>query len=68
MLIADQANHLPLQINAGTKTKLVNFVTLIKSFQVANANQDAFETADMVAKKTGLVQELKKEHRSCQPS
>ena len=59
--VADQANHLPLQINAGAKTKLVNFATLVKSFQVANCNQDAFETADMVAKKTGLVQELKKE-------
>ena len=59
--VADQANHLPLQINASAKTKLVNFATLIKSFQVANGNQDAFETADMVAKKTGLVQELKKE-------
>ena len=59
--VADQANHLPLQINAGIKTKLVNFATLIKSFQVANGNQDAFETADMVAKKTGLLQELKKE-------
>ena len=59
--VADQANHLPLQIHAGAKTKLVNFATLIKSFQVANANQTAFETADMVAKKTGLVQELKKE-------
>ena len=59
--VADQANNLPLQIHAGAKTKLVNFATLIKSFQVANGNQDAFETADMVAKKTGLVQELKKE-------
>ena len=59
--VADQANHLPLQISASAKTKLVNFSTLIKSFQVANGNQDAFETADMVAKKTGLVQELKKE-------
>ena len=59
--VVDQANHLPLQINAGAKTKLVNFATLIKSFQVANDNQDAFVMADMVAKKTGLVQELKKE-------
>ena len=59
--VADQANHLPLQISASAKTKLVNFATLIKSFQVANGNQDAFQTADMVAKKTGLVQELKKE-------
>ena len=59
--VADRANELPLNINAGTKTKLVNFATLIKSFQAADKKQDAFQTADMVAKKTGLVQELKKE-------
>ena len=59
--VVDQVGSLPLTINAGTKTKLINFATLIKSFQVANASQDAFATADMVAKKTGLVQELKKE-------
>lgn len=59
--VADRANELPLNINAGTKTKLVNFATLIKSFQAADTKQDAFQTADMVAKKTGLVQELKNE-------
>jgi len=59
--VVDQVGTLPLTINAGTKTKLINFATLIKSFQVANASQDAFATSDMVAKKTGLVQELKKE-------
>ena len=59
--VVDQVGTLPLTINAGTKTKLINFATLIKSFQVVNASQDAFATADMVAKKTGLVQELKKE-------
>ncbi|MGB2233606.1 MAG: ATP-dependent helicase, partial [Flavobacteriaceae bacterium] len=51
--VADRANELPLNINAGTKTKLVNFATLIKSFQAADTKQDAFQTADMVAKKTG---------------
>ena len=59
--VADRANELPLNINAATKTKLVNFATLIKSFQAADTKQNAFQTADMVAKKTGLVQELKKE-------
>ncbi|MCH2655546.1 MAG: UvrD-helicase domain-containing protein, partial [Flavobacteriales bacterium] len=59
--IADRANGLLLNINAATKTKLVNFATLIKSFQAADTKQNAFQTADMVAKKTGLVQELKKE-------
>ncbi|MEC7617847.1 MAG: 3'-5' exonuclease, partial [Bacteroidota bacterium] len=59
--IADRANGLLLNINSATKTKLVNFATLIKSFQAADTKQNAFQTADMVAKKTGLVQELKKE-------
>ena len=34
---------------------------MIKSFQVINENQDAFYLADHVTKKTGLVQELKKD-------
>jgi len=34
---------------------------MIKSFQVINENQDAFFLADHVSKKTGLVQELKKD-------
>ena len=59
--VADGANGLLLNINAATKTKLVNFATMIKSFQAADTKQNAFQTADMVAKKTGLVQELKKE-------
>jgi len=39
----------------------VNFVTMIKSFQILNENGDAFELAEAVTKKTGLVQELKKD-------
>ena len=50
-----------LKINSGTKTKLQNFVTMIQSFQVVNENYNAFEIAEHVAKKTGLVQELKKD-------
>lgn len=50
-----------LKINNGTKTKLQNFVTMIKSFQVTNDSSDAFQIAEYVAKKTGLVQELKKD-------
>jgi len=34
---------------------------MIQSFQVINQNQDAFYLADHVTKKTGLVQELKKD-------
>lgn len=50
-----------LKINSGTKTKLQNFVTMIQSFQVVNESYNAFEIAEHVAKKTGLVQELKKD-------
>ena len=59
--VAERVNTLPVTISSGIKTKLINFATMIKSFQAADSNQDAFQTADMVAKKTGLVQELKKE-------
>ena len=50
-----------MNINRGTQTRLGNFVTMIKSFQVFNEGSDAFEVAEMVAKKTGLIQELKKD-------
>ncbi|MFP2994635.1 UvrD-helicase domain-containing protein [Spongiivirga sp. MCCC 1A20706] len=50
-----------LKINAGTKQKLQDFVTMIQSFQVMNANADAFQVAEHVSKKTGLIQEFKKD-------
>jgi DNA helicase-2/ATP-dependent DNA helicase PcrA len=34
---------------------------MIQSFQVIDQNQDAFYITDHVAKKTGLVQELKED-------
>ncbi|MEM7186574.1 MAG: UvrD-helicase domain-containing protein [Bacteroidota bacterium] len=54
-------DKIDLKINAGTKTKLLNFTTMIESFQVLNQNSDAFQIADHVARKTGLLQELKKD-------
>jgi len=50
-----------LKINSGTKTKLSNFVTMIESFQVLNQTYNAFEIAEHVTKKTGLLTELKKD-------
>lgn len=54
-------DKIDLKINSGTKTKLQDFVTQIESFQVLNANYDAFQITEHVAKKTGLLQELKKD-------
>ncbi|WP_395044389.1 ATP-dependent helicase [Flavobacterium sp.] len=59
--VMEHIDKIDLKLNAGTKTKLQDFVTMIKSFQIINQNQDAFYLTDHVAKKTGLVQELKKD-------
>ena len=50
-----------LKINSGTKNKLDNFLTMIQSFQIMNQSENAFAVAEHVAKKTGLLQELKKD-------
>ncbi|PWA07880.1 ATP-dependent helicase [Flavobacterium laiguense] len=59
--VMQNIERIDLKLNSGTKQKLLDFVTMIQSFQVINENQDAFYLTDHVAKKTGLVQELKKD-------
>lgn len=59
--VMEHIDKIDLKLNSGTKTKLQDFVTMIKSFQVINEQQDAFVLTDHVTKKTGLVQELKKD-------
>lgn len=59
--IMEHLDKIDLKINAGTKRKLEDFVTMIKSFQVLNQNADAFTIAEHVAKKTGLLLEFKKD-------
>ncbi|NMH24607.1 ATP-dependent helicase [Flavobacterium solisilvae] len=59
--VMEHIDKIDLKLNSGTKAKLQDFVTMIKSFQVINENQDAFYLAEHVTKKTGLVQELKKD-------
>lgn len=59
--VMQHIDKIDLKLNAGTKQRLQDFVTMIQSFQVINENQDAFYLTDHVTKKTGLVQELKKD-------
>ena len=56
-----KAKELQLAFNAGTHLKLNEFATLIQRFQIENENLNAFEITDLVTKKIGLVQELKKD-------
>ncbi|WP_348797345.1 ATP-dependent helicase [Flavobacterium adhaerens] len=59
--VMQNIERIDLKLNTGTKQKLLDFVTMIQSFQVINENQDAFYVVEHVAKKTGLIQELKKD-------
>ncbi|MGI9541270.1 MAG: ATP-dependent helicase, partial [Flavobacteriaceae bacterium] len=56
-----KAKELQLAFNAGILLKLNEFATLIQRFQIENENLNAFEITDLVTKKIGLVQELKKD-------
>ncbi|KQC29009.1 ATP-dependent helicase [Flagellimonas eckloniae] len=59
--VIEHLKKLDLKINTGTKRKLEDFVTMIKSFQIMNEGSDAFTLAEHVAKKTGLLLEFKKD-------
>jgi len=59
--VIEHLDKLDLKINTGTKNKLHDFATMIKSFQIMNESADAFALAEHVAKKTGLLMELKKD-------
>jgi DNA helicase-2/ATP-dependent DNA helicase PcrA len=57
----NKARELDLKFNAGTLLKLSDFTLLIQRFQIENEALNAFEMADLVTKKVGFVQELKKD-------
>ncbi len=59
--VMENIQHLDIKINSSTKNKLNNFVNMIRSFQITSENADAFVVAEEVARKTGLLQELKKD-------
>ncbi|CAL2101093.1 ATP-dependent DNA helicase PcrA [Tenacibaculum sp. 190130A14a] len=50
-----------IKINAGTKTKLQNFVNMIQRFQIEAKAKNAFEVADSVVKQTQIVKDLQKD-------
>lgn len=59
--VMENLDKIDLKINSGTRRKLEDFVTMIKSFQITNETYDAFAIAEHVSKKTGLLLEFKKD-------
>ena len=55
------SSNLNLSLNKGVLGKLLEFSNFILSLQIENQKSDAFEIADLVTKKIGLVLELKKD-------
>jgi len=56
-----KAMDLNLSLNSGTLKKLAEFVNFILSLQIENQKSNAFEIAELVTQKSGLVMELKKD-------
>ncbi|WP_447637250.1 ATP-dependent helicase [Flavobacterium microcysteis] len=59
--VMEHIDKIDLKLNSGTRSRIEDFVTMIKSFQVIDQSHDAFYLAEHVTKKTGLIQELKKD-------
>ena len=59
--VMQNLDKVEIQINKGTQTKLQDFVTMVKSFQILNEGYDTFQITEHVIKKTGLYTELKKD-------
>lgn len=59
--ILKQIHSISINLNAGTKTKLSNFCTMIESFQAMNTTANAFELAEHVCRVSGLIKEFKKD-------
>lgn len=59
--VMENIARIDLKINRGIQQKLINFVNMIKSFQITAQNENAFQVAEEVTRKTGLLQEMKKD-------
>ena len=59
--VLENLDKIDLKINSGTKIKLNDFVTMIKSFQIEAQTKNAFEVADHVIKKTFIIKDLEKD-------
>ncbi|MEL0645181.1 UvrD-helicase domain-containing protein [Olleya sp. Ti.3.14] len=60
--LLENIDSVNININTGTKNKLKDFVTLIKSYQVMNQTANAFDLAEYVTKTSGLIKEFNKDN------
>ena len=54
-------DKIDLKINSGTKIKLQNFATMIRSFQIEASEKNAFEITEQVIKQTKIIKDIESE-------
>ena len=59
--VLEQMDSIDINLNAGIKRKLNDFMMMIKAFQVGLQTQSAFEVAKDIVHKTGIIRHLEKE-------
>ena len=59
--VIQNLDKLIIPVNTGTKEKLFSFINMINAFRIENEKLNAYEIADLVIKKTGIVKILKNE-------
>lgn len=57
-IIAGQEEANPANLNKGTRAKILGFVQLIQQFQAFSKENDAFQTAKIIANQTGILKEF----------
>jgi DNA helicase-2/ATP-dependent DNA helicase PcrA len=56
--VINRINDFNVQINGPTRTKLSNFVTMIRSFQAEKDKKNAFDLGKHIASSTGILKDL----------
>ena len=59
--VLENINNYVINVNKGTKEKLFDFFSMIKSFQISNENLNALEILNEVLKRVGIINLLKNE-------
>ena len=59
--LIENIHEIEIKLNSSTKLKLYDFYTMIESFKILNKTSNAFELADHICRKTGLINEFKKD-------
>tara|TARA_A100001011_G_scaffold386741_1_gene463187 strand:- start:697 stop:2940 length:2244 start_codon:yes stop_codon:yes gene_type:complete len=59
--IIENIEHEKINLNSNTLNKLINFSDQIKSFKLLSQTKDALETAIIISKESGVLNELKKD-------